>query len=72
MVRNEHASIISETWASNGHTGWQLCFAKERGVRIAPIETDSDSNSQRNEGRAGGWLEYVAVQMTRAYKHSEV
>ncbi|MDP9729366.1 MULTISPECIES: GNAT family N-acetyltransferase [Alicyclobacillus] len=50
---------------------WRLHIAKEHGARIATIETDPDSNSQRNVERAGFRLAYVAVQMTRAYKHSE-
>lgn len=50
---------------------WRLRFAKEHGVRIATIETDPDSNSQRNVERAGFRLAYVAVQMTQAYKNPE-
>ncbi len=44
---------------------WRLRYAKENGARIATIETDPDSASQRNVERMGFRLAYVAVQMTR-------
>lgn len=50
---------------------WRLRFAKTYGARIATIETDPDSDSQRNVERMGFRLAYVAVQMVKPLKNSE-
>ncbi len=44
---------------------WRLRYAKEQGVRIATIETDPDSASQRNVERMGFRLAYVTSQLQK-------
>ncbi|MDY0406127.1 hypothetical protein P5G51_012660 [Virgibacillus sp. 179-BFC.A HS] len=44
---------------------WRLRFAKERGARIATIETDPGSDSQRNVERAGFQLAYVTAEIIK-------
>ena len=44
---------------------WRLRFAKENGARIATIETDPGSDSQRNAERFGFRLAYVTVELVK-------
>jgi GNAT superfamily N-acetyltransferase len=44
---------------------WRLRFAKEHGARIATIETDPGSDSQRNAERIGFRLAYVTAELIK-------
>ncbi|MDY0395681.1 GNAT family N-acetyltransferase [Virgibacillus halophilus] len=44
---------------------WRLRFAKEQGARLATIETDPGSDSQRNVERAGFQLAYVTAEIIK-------
>ena len=66
------ALFVTSTRPSFRHLGlqtalldWRLRYAKAQGARVATIETDVDSNSQRNVERMGFRMAYTVVQMTR-------
>ncbi len=44
---------------------WRLRFAKDNGARIATIETDPGSDSQRNAERVGFRLAYVTAELIK-------
>lgn len=50
---------------------WRLRHARQHGMRLATIETDPGSPSQRNVERMGFRLAYVTAEMTKQMKDEE-